>query len=79
MRLVMVRDHRAFGRPIRTGEEINVADAEARTWIRAGWAKKVLDEPHEPEQERRGPGRPKKQVVEGAPAYSRRDLRAEDE
>lgn len=72
MRLTMVKNHKAFGRNVVAGETITVDDTEAKVWVKAGWAK--VSEEHE--QERRGPGRPKKQIVEGAPTYSRRDLRA---
>lgn len=79
MRLVMTRDHRAFGRAVRAGEEIDVNEVEARTWVKAGWARKA-DEPHELEQERRGPGRPRKQLTqEATPRYDRRDMRAEED
>lgn len=79
MRLTMTRDHRAFGRAVRRGEEIDVDEKEARVWIKAGWARESR-EPHEPEQERRGPGRPRKQIVqEETPSYDRRDMRVRED
>lgn len=90
MRLVMNPGHQytVFGRRVRAGEEFDVPDNEARLWKLLGRAheappkaKNMNAEPApRPEPPiKRGPGRPRKYPVEGAPTYSRRDMRAEDE
>lgn len=81
MRLIMNSGHErvVFGRRVRAGEEFEVPDIEARLWKLLGWA---TDAPirnrnltAEPEQPKRGPGRPRK---DEAPTYGRRDMRAVD-
>jgi hypothetical protein len=53
-----------YGRALKAGDEFEAPEREARVWILMGKA-----------QQKRGPGRPRK---EDAAYYHRADMRAED-
>jgi hypothetical protein len=77
MRLIMLQEKDVYGKRVKVGEEFEVPDNEAVTWIKVGFAKPANEQAR---------GRQPKVVVQDPPMstrgggrYRRSDMRSEDE